>query len=116
MDNYPTQENQTTEYSVKTEYPVKFEVRYPERSSRLLALLGIPFFLKSILLLPHVVVLYFLNLAMTIVVWFGYWAVLFTGRYPRSFFDFVIGVMRWQNRITAWLYSLTDKYPPFSLQ
>lgn len=97
-------------------YPVKFEVEYPERSSRLLALLGIPVFvIKQLLLIPHLILLYFLNLAAIVAVWFGYWAVLFTGRYPQSFFDFIVGVTRWQIRITVWLYSLVDKYPPFSL-
>ncbi|HUS50182.1 MAG TPA: DUF4389 domain-containing protein [Candidatus Paceibacterota bacterium] len=97
-------------------YPVRFEVDYPEKSSRILALIAIPwFFLKSIILIPHIIVLWFFGIAQFIAVWLSFWAILFTGRYPKSFFNFVVGVLRWQNRMNAWLYSLTDKYPPFSL-
>lgn len=97
-------------------YPVKFEVEYPEQSSRLLALLGIPcFILKALILIPHLILVYFLGIAAIVAVWFGYWVVLFTGKYPCSLFDFVVGVVRWQSRINTWLYGLTDKYPPFSL-
>jgi len=42
--------------------------------------------------------------------------VLFTGRYPRSMFDFLVGVTRWQTRINLWLFGVADEYPPFSLQ
>jgi len=105
-------ENNTTE-----DYPVKFEVSYPEHSSRLLAALSILWFLpKAILLIPHAIVLWFLGIASFVAVWLSFWAVLFTGRYPKSFFVFVVGVLRWQNRIEAWLYGLTDKYPPFKLE
>ena len=45
-----------------------------------------------------------------IVAWF---AILFTGRYPRGLFDFAVGVMRWSARINAYVYLMTDKYPPF---
>ena len=97
-------------------YPVTFEVEYPETSSRLLALIAIPWlFIKVILLIPHIIILYFLGIAAFIVVWIGYWVILFTGKYPRGMFDFVVGVSRWKVRMTAWLYSLTDKYPPFNL-
>lgn len=95
-------------------YPVIVEVEYPESSSRILALLAIPFFvLKIILLIPHLVVLYFLQIVATIAAWLGIWVVLFTGKYPRGIFNFVVGVTRWQTRTSVWLLGLTDKYPPF---
>ena len=80
--------------SNETEYPVRFEVEYPESPSRLLALLGIVFYLKGLLLIPHLIVLTFLGLASVIVMYIGYWAVLITGRYPRGLFDFQVGVQR----------------------
>ena len=97
------------------EHPVQLSIEVPEKSSRLLAVLGIVFFLKSLLLLPSVIVLYFLGIAAIIVAWIGYWVVLFTGRMPTGIHGFLTGVLRWQTRISAWLYGLTDAYPPFSL-
>jgi hypothetical protein len=49
------------------------------------------------------------------VIWIGFWAVLFTGRYPRGLSDFVLGWQRWQTRMNAWMFGLVDRYPPFSL-
>jgi hypothetical protein len=71
---------------------------------------------KWFLAIPHYIVLIFLDLA-TIVVVIGAWfAILFTGRFPRGMFTFVEGVMRWHNRVTAYAFVLaTDRYPPFSL-
>ena len=72
---------------------------------------------KWFLAIPHFIVLAFLYLAVffvLIVVWF---AILFTGRYPRGMFDFVEGVLRWSVRVTAYAFLLfTDVYPPFSLR
>ncbi|MBI4202093.1 MAG: DUF4389 domain-containing protein [Chloroflexi bacterium] len=101
--------------AARTDYPVHVDVDYPERSSRGLALLAILFFLKGLLLFPHFVVLWFLSIVAFVCLVIGYFAVLFTGVYPRSLFNLVMGVLRWQTRVTAWLYGLTDKYPPFSL-
>ena len=95
--------------------PVRFDVVYPERSDRLLAAAGILWFVKPLLLLPHLIVMWFLGIAWAIVVWLAYWVVLFTGSYPRGMFDFVVGVQRWQNRMTAWIAGLSDEYPPFRL-
>ena len=95
--------------------PVRFDVARPERSDRLLAALGILWFVKPLLLLPHLIVMWFLGIAWVIVVWLAYWVVLFTGTYPRGMFDFVVGVQRWQNRMTAWIAGLSDDYPPFRL-
>jgi len=81
-----------------------------------MALLAILFFVKVLLLLPHLIITYFLSIGMMIALFIGYWAVLLTGRYPRSLFDFGVGVNRWAMRMNAWVYGWTDKYPPFSLK
>jgi hypothetical protein len=65
---------------------------------------------------PHYVVLFFLWIAAVMVVIVAWFAILFTGRYPRGMFDFVEGVIRWSNRVTGYAFTLvTDRSPPFSL-
>jgi hypothetical protein len=98
-------------------YPIRLEADYPPESSRPLAFCGIVFLLpKLILLLPHIVVLYFVNIAVFVAVYISYWVVLFTGQYPRGIHEFAVGALRWQVRTSAWFFSLTDQYPPFSLR
>jgi hypothetical protein len=96
------------------DYPVRLEADYPPQSSRLLALLGILFGIKFLLLLPHLFLLWFVGLAAGIVAIIGYFVVLFTGRYPRGMWEFLLGVIRWQIRVNAWQFGLVDRYPPFS--
>jgi hypothetical protein len=77
---------------------------------------GLPL-VKWFLAIPHYVVLFFLFIAALISVIVAWFAILFTGRYPRSLFDFVEGVLRWHNRVIAYAFILvTDEYPPFSLE
>jgi hypothetical protein len=93
------------------EYPVRLEVDYDENLSRWLI------FVKWLLILPHLIVLTFLAIAAYVVVFIAFFAILFTGQYPRGMFDFVTGVLRWSIRVNAyghWL--MTDRYPPFSLR
>ena len=92
-------------------YPVTFEVDYPERLSRWMI------FVKWLLAIPHIVVLLFLYIV-ALVVWVIVWfAILFTGRFPRGLFDFLVGVSRWSLRVNAYaLLLLRDDYPPFSLR
>jgi hypothetical protein len=71
---------------------------------------------KWFLAIPHYVVLFFLSIGAVVAVIVAWFAILFTGRYPRGLFDFVVGVGRWHNRVTAYMLILvTDRYPPFRL-
>jgi Domain of unknown function (DUF4389) len=72
-------------------------------------------FFRAILAIPHFIVLYALHAVVSIVVFLAWFAALFTGRNPDGLRDFTIGVLRWQTRVWAYYYLLTDKYPPFSL-
>jgi hypothetical protein len=94
---------------------VDLTVEPPGRRSRLLALLGVLFALKSILLLPGLIVVYVLSVVGAILAWVGYWAVLATGTLPAGLHGFLTGTLRWNVRLVAWLWGLTDRYPPFSL-
>ncbi len=71
---------------------------------------------QVVLAIPHYIVLIVLDIAVFFVVVFAWFAILFTGRYPRGAFDFTVGVMRWNNRVLGYAFLLvTDRYPPFSL-
>ena len=71
---------------------------------------------KWLLAIPHYIILFFLAIAAVVAVIVAWFAVLFTGRYPRGIFDFVEGVLRWGLRVEAYAFLLvTDRYPPFSL-
>jgi hypothetical protein len=72
---------------------------------------------KWLLAIPHYIVLFFLYIAVIVVVIGAWFAILFSGRYPRGIFEFVEGVIRWHNRVVAYAFILvTDKYPPFTLR
>jgi hypothetical protein len=100
--------------STDEEQAVHIEVPYPDAAKELSR--GLPL-IKWLLALPHLIILYFLwigVLVLTVVVWV---LILVNGRYPRDLFDFVVGVMRWSLRVSAYATLLTtDVYPPFSLQ
>ena len=95
-------------------YPVTFTVEYPERLSRgLVVLKGLfGYFYVGI---PHGIILGLYGIAVNIVTFIAFFAILFTGKYPKGMFDFVIGYMRWSVNVTAyWPNLLRDEYPPFS--
>ncbi|HXG42118.1 MAG TPA: DUF4389 domain-containing protein [Dehalococcoidia bacterium] len=91
-------------------YPVTLEVAYPERLSRLLI------FVKWLLAFPHYIVLGLLWLVALLAWVLAWFAILFTARFPRGLFDFLVGVTRWGWRVQAYTNLLRDEYPPFSLR
>jgi len=71
---------------------------------------------KWFLAIPHYIVLFFLGIGALVAVIVAWFAIVFTGRYPENLFRFVVGVIRWSNRVTAYAFLLvTDEYPPFQL-
>ena len=104
-DTYPSTDE---EQSVHLHYP------YPDVAADLGR--GMPL-VKWFLAIPHYIVLFFLTIGALFGVIAAWFAVLFTGRYPRGIFDYVEGVIRWHNRVIGYAFTLvTDRYPPFSLR
>jgi hypothetical protein len=110
-----------------TAYLALLDDRYPSTDEEQAVHLDFPYpdarqlnrwlpLVKWFLAIPHYVVLFFLGLAAVIAVIAAWFAILFTGTYPRGLFDFVVGVIRWSNRVNGYAFALvTDQYPPFSL-
>ena len=90
------------------DYPVQLSIEYPERLSRLTT------FFRLFMLIPQAFVIMFITIAAYVVMFLSWWAILFTGRYPEVFFNFVTWWLRWYARLTGYFCLLTDKYPPFS--
>lgn len=96
-------------------YPANVTFKHQEKSSRLWALLTlIP--VKAIVLLPHMIILYVMQIVAAVLMIIGIFAVLFTGRYPKGIENFVVGIVRWWWRLMTYFTCMTDKYPPFSLK
>lgn len=94
-------------------YPVTFQVEYPERLSRgLVVLKGL--FGWLYVGIPHGIILIFYGIAVAVVTFIAWWAILFTAKYPRGMFDFVVGYVRWSNNVNVYLNFMRDEYPPFS--
>src|SRR5436189_548726 len=103
-DRYPSTDQQQG---------LRLDYAYPDAERDLNRFLPL---VKWLLVIPHFIVLAFLWIAVLFVVIIAWFAILFTGRYPRGMFDFVEGVVRWGQRVVAYAFTLvTDKYPPFSL-
>lgn len=105
---------------LRDEYPstdedqaVHIEIAYPNAKEDLNRWLPL---VKWFLAIPHYIILWFLGVAAIVCVVIAWFAILFTGRYPRGLFDFVMGVFRWSLRVAAYAFLLvTDRYPPFAL-
>jgi len=103
-DHYP---------STVEEQSVHLQIDYPDVERDLNRWLPL---VKWLLAIPHFLVLFVLYVAAFFAVIFAWFAILFTGQYPRGLFDFVVGVSRWGLRVQAYAFLLvTDRYPPFSL-
>jgi hypothetical protein len=103
-DEYPSTDEEQT---------VHLDMAYPDVQTQLNRWLPL---VKWLLAIPHYIVLIALDIATFVVVIIAWFAILFTGRYPRWAFDFVVGVMRWHNRVLGYAFLLvTDEYPPFRL-
>ncbi len=99
--------------STVDEQAVHLEIDYPDVEADLNRWLPI---VKWLLAIPHYIVLGILSAVGVIVVILAWFAILFTGRYPKSFFDFIVGIARWWLRVAAYAVLLvTDRYPPFSM-
>jgi hypothetical protein len=99
--------------STDEEQAVHLEIRYPDTARDLNRWLPL---VKWLLAIPHYVALAFIAIAAIVCVIVAWFAILFTGRYPRALFAFVVGTFRWSLRVAAYAFLLTtDRYPPFSL-
>jgi hypothetical protein len=102
-DEYPSTDE---EQAVHLEFP------YPDAKQ---LGRGLPL-IKWFLVIPHCIVLFFLWIGAVVCIIIAWFAILFTGKYPRGLFDYVVGVQRWSLRVSAYAVLLvTDQYPPFSL-
>jgi len=87
--------------------PVAFDHRYVERANRLTNAL------RLLWVIPAVIVLWFLSIGLMVVVILGWFAILFTGRFPRGMFDFAVRVLRYSFNVSAYELLMTDVYPRY---
>ena len=92
------------------DYAIRYEVSYPERVSRWRLVIW-----KFVTAVPHLFVLAILTLTLVVVIPIGWFAILIVGRFPQGLHGYVAGVLRWVARVNAYILSLTDEFPPFSL-
>lgn len=92
---------------------VVLDIAYPQSLSRGILILRL-FFSMLYVGIPHGFCLFFRMIATYVVIFIAWWAVLFTGKYPKGMHSFVVGTFRWAMRVNIYLSFMTDTYPPFS--
>ena len=88
-------------------------VPYPEKTSRVLTLVRLLFGIFYVFI-PHYFILYFRAIWVGILAFIAWWAILFTAKYPKYMYDWVVGQVRWQMRVSLYMMYMTDDYPPFT--
>jgi Domain of unknown function (DUF4389) len=92
------------------DYPARVDIEYQEPLNRWLPLV------KWLLAIPHYILLFILYFAAWFALIAAFFMVLFTRSYPPALFQFIVGVFRWHERVTAYIYLMRDEYPPFALE
>ncbi|MFC1910997.1 DUF4389 domain-containing protein [Chloroflexota bacterium] len=96
-------------------YPANVAIEYPENLSRgWVVLKGLFGWIYAGI--PHGIILSFYGIAVTAVTFIAFWIILFTGKYPKGLYDFVVGYIRWSTRLTVYLSLMRDEYPPFTTE
>ena len=105
-DKYPP-------FSTDSIHSVELVVQHPGQVSRLKVLVrGI---LGGLFLqIPHQICLFFYGIAVSFVIFIGWWSILIFGTFPQGFFRFVEGYLRWEMRVSLYATFITDRYPPFN--
>jgi hypothetical protein len=94
--------------NISMQYPIEVNAQYIEKQSRLTT------FFRIFMLIPQMIVLYFIEIAAAVIQFITWWAILFTGRNPKGLWDFNVWCFLWMTRVNAYASLITDKYPPFS--
>jgi hypothetical protein len=91
-------------------YPVRARFPYPEQGIANWRPL-----VQGLMAFPHLVILWLLGIAAGFAFIYAWFVILFTGKYPPAVFNFIVGVIRWQTRVTGYVLLMTEEYPPFEL-
>lgn len=94
---------------------MKLTIQHQESYSRMELLLR-TFFGWIYIIIPHVFILMFVSLWGAILQFVAFWIILFTGRYPESMFEFQVGLLKWNLRLNARIYNVSDGYPAFGIK
>jgi hypothetical protein len=92
-------------------YPIRARFQYPENGIARWRV-----FFQGLLAIPHIIVMYFLFVAQYVAFIIAWFSILFTRNYPPGVFNFILGCMRWQTRVSGYIMWMTEEYPPFSLE